>query len=240
MSDRGLILFDIDATLISTSRSGIRAMRQAAHDLFGPIVDIDHIEFAGKLDPLIIADILKLGGLDATPADIASFHARYRAHLTHFLQQPTTTATALPGVMDLLDALEAHPHIVLGLLTGNYADTGSLKLRACGIDPERFSIAIWAHESTSRPPTRDDLPRVGLQRWRDRAGQHAAASRAIVIGDTTHDIRCAKVNGCRSIAVATGPYEVDQLEGFSPDLAVEDLSDTDQILASIHSWTGPH
>jgi phosphoglycolate phosphatase-like HAD superfamily hydrolase len=81
MPNPALILFDVDATLISTSRSGIRAMRLAANDLFGPVVDIDQVEFAGKLDPLIIADILTLGGLDATTAEIASFHARYRAHL---------------------------------------------------------------------------------------------------------------------------------------------------------------
>ncbi|MFN7558801.1 MAG: HAD family hydrolase [bacterium] len=240
MPNPALILFDVDATLISTSRSGIRAMRLAANDLFGPVVDIDHVEFAGKLDPLIIADILSLGGLDATTAEIASFHARYRAHLAAILKDPSTQAIALPGVLDLLNALQTHPHITTALLTGNYPDTGTLKLHACGIDPSRFTIAVWADASTSTPPTRDDLPGVGLAKWRKHAGTHAQARHAVVIGDTPHDIRCAKVHGCRCIAVATGPYEIDQLTPYSPDLAVEDLSDTAAVLQAIQTWTGPH
>ena len=239
MPDAGLILFDVDATLISTSRAGIRAMKLAAAEMFGPGVDLDRIEFAGKLDPLIITDVLNLARVQVSPASIAAFHARYRHHLAAVLEHPATIATALPGVMDLLNELERRSHLTLALLTGNYADTGSLKLRACGIDPGRFAMAIWASDAVGTPPSRDELPRVGLARWRERAGAQVSAARAVVIGDTPHDIRCAKVNGCRAIAVATGPFEVDALASFQPDLAIEDLSDTRRVLESIDRWTSP-
>ncbi|MCU0689011.1 MAG: HAD hydrolase-like protein [Phycisphaerales bacterium] len=241
MSDaQGLILFDVDATLISTSRAGINAMRTVSAELFGPAVDIDSIEFAGKLDPLIIGDILALAGLDATLAAIASFHARYRAQLQILLRDPKIIATALPGVMDLLATLERHDCWTLGLLTGNYSDTGSLKLRACGIDPDRFPVRVWAEDARGLHGarlSRDELPAIGITRWHatnlpatDRRGP------VVVIGDTPHDIRCAKVNDCRSIAVATGPYEVDALAAYAPDAALEDLSDVPAVLALLETW----
>jgi phosphoglycolate phosphatase len=236
----GLVLFDVDATLISTSRAGISAMRTVSAELFGPAVDIDTIEFAGKLDPLIIGDILALAGLDATGAAIASFHARYRTQLQTILRDPKIIATALPGVMDLVSALERDDRWTLGLLTGNYSDTGTLKLRACGIDPDRFPVRVWAEDArgvSGARPSRDELPAIGITRWHETSTR-ATGRRGpvVVIGDTPHDIRCAKVNHCRSIAVATGPYEVDALAAYAPDAALEDLSDVPAILSLLEAW----
>ena len=53
----------------------------------------------------------------------------------------------------------------------------------------------------------------------------------MIIGDTLHDIDCAKANGCRSLAVATGVGRADELAAHEPDLLVDDLLDTSSILA---------
>jgi phosphoglycolate phosphatase len=53
----------------------------------------------------------------------------------------------------------------------------------------------------------------------------------IVIGDTPHDIDCARVAGARSIAVATGGYTLDQLRDAGADEVLLDLSDTAAVLA---------
>ena len=58
-----------------------------------------------------------------------------------------------------------------------------------------------------------------------RAGLDIPLSRIIVIGDTPLDVDCAQVHGARSIAVATGPFTVQQLETARPDLVVETLED---------------
>ena len=54
-----------------------------------------------------------------------------------------------------------------------------------------------------------------------------AIERVIVIGDTPHDIECARVAGARSIAVATGGFTVDQLREAGADEVLPDLSDTE-------------
>jgi phosphoglycolate phosphatase len=228
----GLVLFDIDATLISTSRSGIRAMRLAGRELYDPAFEVAAIEFDGNLDQRIIAAILRHVGREVTPAGIGAFRAAYARHLGAVLADRATIATALPGVMDLLERLARVQGLTLGLLTGNFPETGQMKLRACGIDPARFAVHVWADDATGQPPTRDELPAVALRRWQ------GPAERTVVIGDTPHDVRCAKVNGCRSIAVATGSYEAEALAGYEPCLTVEDLSDTDQIEGVIRRWCG--
>jgi phosphoglycolate phosphatase-like HAD superfamily hydrolase len=53
----------------------------------------------------------------------------------------------------------------------------------------------------------------------------------VIIGDTLHDIDCARANGCRSLAVATGVCTAAELAAHEPDLLVADLSDTSSILA---------
>ena len=59
---------------------------------------------------------------------------------------------------------------------------------------------------------------------------HADPQRTTVIGDTPHDVRCARSISARAIAVATGGASMSELAAESPDLLVRDLSDGDAIL----------
>jgi phosphoglycolate phosphatase len=223
-----LIFFDVDATLITTSRSGILAMESVGRYLFGSRFTTDRTEFAGRLDPLILMDLLRSNDLEVSEANLRAMREGYRRSLAERLKEPGIAA-ALPGVMSLLEALEATEGIILGLLTGNYPDTGALKLRACGIDPERFAIQVWGDQSPHVPPCRTHLPAVGMERYRERHGQ-IEGSRVVVIGDTPHDIACALANGCRSLGVATGSYSEDDLRSAGADLVVPDLSRTVDVV----------
>lgn len=224
-----LILFDVDATLITTSRAGIVAMERAGREMFGSTFTTERTEFAGRLDPLILADLLRDNAIEVTEANLASMRAGYRRYLEERLQD-RSLAKPLPGVMDLLSALEIERGIVLGLLTGNFPDTGQIKLRACGIHPERFAIHVWGDQSPQLPPCRTQLPGVGLARYREQFGPLEASS-ATIIGDTPHDIGCAKAHGCRSLGVATGPFSAAALAEAGADRVVENLADTRDVLS---------
>ena len=69
-----------------------------------------------------------------------------------------------------------------------------------------------------------------MTRARERRVPSAALQRAVVIGDTPHDIACAKAAGVRMLAVATGFYSVDELTAAGADVAVPDLTDTTRVL----------
>ena len=69
---------------------------------------------------------------------------------------------------------------------------------------------------------------------RERAIGHGlpedACARVVVIGDTPHDVACARAGGARSIGVATGGHSRDELVRAGADAALDDLSDTKAIL----------
>ncbi|MCC6427267.1 MAG: HAD hydrolase-like protein [Phycisphaerales bacterium] len=225
-----LILFDIDATLITTLRSGILALEDAGRELFSPTFTVEKTEFGGRLDPLIISDLLRHNDLPDTTDNRLKLRNGYRHHITRRLETPGI-GKPLPGVMTLLDRLADRPDITLGLLTGNFADTGQIKLRACGINPDRFHLAIWGDQSPHDPPSRDHLPPLALLAYHRRHNTHLDPHRAIIIGDTPHDVRCALASNMRCLAVATGSYSLDSLNAAGAHRAVKDLSDTTDILA---------
>jgi phosphoglycolate phosphatase len=225
-----LILFDIDGTLLRTEGAGIAAMLDAGRELYGPKLEADGIPIAGRLDPLIMADMLTRIGLDLTPARMAAFRARYASRLAQRLVPPYFGVRAMPGVAEIVSQLRTMPEVTLGLLTGNFAETAELKLRACGLDPSHFIINAWGDDSPSAPPTRDDLPGIAMQRYHAAQGRSIAGERVVIIGDTPHDVRCAKAHGCRSLGVATGKSSVPDLTAAGAEWAVEDLGETRRVL----------
>lgn len=235
-----LILFDIDATMILTSRSGLWAMERAGQELFGPRFVIGDIEFAGRLDTLIIPELFERNGVPVSADTLGSYRNLYAMLLAQRLADPAVVKTVLPGVRELLAAIDRYASdgrdVTAGLLTGNFEQTGRTKLTHCGIDPARFIIGAFADDASHPHGSRDHLPPVAMERYRRHTGRGIDPSRVVIIGDSPADVRCAKVNGCRALAVATGIHTVDDLSNnspHSPDLAVATLADTESICAWI-------
>jgi phosphoglycolate phosphatase-like HAD superfamily hydrolase len=229
-----LLLFDLDGTLLSTRGAGLRAMCRAGAELFGPHFDMDGIAPAGGLDPLLFAAAAEQCGIEPSFANHEAFRQAYERTLAAELPAQPRNGNGgnrpadsegqgpriLPGVADLLETLQGRPELTLGLLTGNYARTGPIKLRAVGIDPTIFRITAFGDEAAER----SELVPIALDRCHALHGSRPAVDRVIVIGDTPRDVAAARAHGCRSLAVATGPFSVDQLLEAGADAAVPDLS----------------
>src|SRR5207245_844406 len=121
-----LVLFDIDGTLLWTDGAGRRAIQRALLDEAGTAGPIERYRFDGKTDPQIVRELLSLAGHAAAGEDtrVAAVCRRYVAHLRAELAKPTQTTKLMPGVAELLAALqplEAAGRALVGLLTGNLA-----------------------------------------------------------------------------------------------------------------------
>jgi phosphoglycolate phosphatase len=220
-----LILFDIDGTILLTRGAGIEAMGDAGRELFGEHFTTEGVEFSGRLDTLIWQDLARRNRVSNHEVHHDTFRAAYGRHLTRRLKDGGT-ARLLPGVQELVTQLARIDHVTLGLLTGNYPETGCLKIEAAGLDPDLFAIAAWGCEGSCRR----DLPLVAMRRHEDATGRAAAGEQVVIIGDTPHDIDCAKHHGCRALGVATGLFSVQSLREAGADLAVERLLPTDEIV----------
>jgi phosphoglycolate phosphatase-like HAD superfamily hydrolase len=209
-----------------TGGAGQRALNRAFHDLFGVPRAFATVPMHGRTDPLIIADACRLHGVDLT----ADLQERYFTYLVEELPRDHPGKRRLPGVVELLDVLEADGSVVLGLLTGNLARSARMKL-------EHFDL--WRYFLTGAfgddAPSRNELVPVAADRMEALGYPRPAPSRTIVVGDTTYDVACARAAGVRSLAVATGPVGVDELRAAGADAVVEDLSRTADVLRVIET-----
>lgn len=230
-----LILFDIDGTLITSrskvsdggSRDGVGAasMIEAGCNLYGPGFTLNGIEIAGRLDCLIWRDVAQRHGVRDVESEQYRFRAEYSRVLRNRLDQGAKVFL-LPGVRELVQAFDQSEGLTLGLLTGNYPETGRMKLLAAGLELHPFTVGAWGCDGGSRR----DLPPVAMREFTAQTGRQLPGRDVVIIGDTPHDIDCAKAHGCRSIGVATGSFSIDQLRECGADLAVEDLSNTSLLM----------
>jgi phosphoglycolate phosphatase-like HAD superfamily hydrolase len=211
-----LVLFDIDGTLLTAAGAGRRAIHGALRDVFGGIGPADYW-FDGKTDPQIVRDLMRHEGHSDPVID---------DRLGVELQDPSHVPIVHPGVPDLLDALESHPDVILGLLTGNIESGATQKLRAVGLDPARFVVGAFGSDHESRL----ELPSIAATRAQERLGVDPPL---VVIGDTPADVACGAGAKRRAIAVATGRYTLQELVACGPAAAFEDLSDTGAVMAAI-------
>src|SRR4051812_16472238 len=118
-----LILFDIDGTLVLTGRAGWRAMNRACADLVGHEKAMDGVEFAGRTDWSILADVMRNNAVPFDRPLLDRLCRRYTAHLAEEIQLPGTgVKDVMPGIRPLLDALQRRDDVAMGLLTGNFME----------------------------------------------------------------------------------------------------------------------
>jgi phosphoglycolate phosphatase-like HAD superfamily hydrolase len=229
-----LVLFDIDGTLVWTDGAGRRAIHHALTEVFGSTGPPDY-RFDGKTDPQIVRDLMRfVGHADGHIDDrMQQVFGLYVERLREELLAPGYRPRVMPGVLALLDALESHPDVVLGLLTGNLADGARAKLESVGIDPGRFRVGAYGSDHEERP----SLPEVARRRLRDELGIEIRGSDCVIIGDTPADVTCGRAVGARAIGVATGRYSTEELRRHGPAAVFADLSDTAAVVAAI-LWGG--
>lgn len=219
-----LILFDIDGTLILTGNAGLVAFQEALQTAFGAEDDLSRVDFSGATDSGIIAQLFAFHSIAHTPENLERFRAGYFPSLASWL--PRREGRVLPGVVELLGHLQAHPAVQLGLLTGNYAEGAKLKLLHYGLW-DYFAFGAYADDHSDR----NELGPFALQRAHDHAGRAFETHNVWIVGDTPRDIACARAFGAKVLAVGTGRHKTDELLALQPDAVLPDLGDVRTALA---------
>jgi phosphoglycolate phosphatase-like HAD superfamily hydrolase len=234
MNDRRkrVLLFDIDGTLLDPMGEGSGLMGKALLEVFGVTGPIESYDMAGKTDWSIITDLMRLAGLAEDQIEagreraFAAYARQMEAAVPHLRMQ------LLPGVPDLLARLAENEHFVLGLVTGNVREAVPHKLRAAGSDPVLFRFGAYGSEHFDR----NQLPALALDRLRAFNGYEVSPGDVLVIGDTPHDIACARHAGVKVLCVATGTYDRAALAAFSPDFLQDDLSDIAAVMDILQNY----
>jgi len=221
--EKKLLLFDIDGTLLTSGGAGERALRRGFRERFGIDDDLAKVEIAGRTDSGIARRMLAAHDLPETPENLAAFFDGY----LHFLNEelPASPGRLLPGIVALLEALKPRTDIVLALLTGNLERGAELKLTHFGVW-HYFEFGAYADDHYDR----DQLGHFARTRAEERHGIDFPPERIFVLGDTPHDVSCARAIGAKAVAIATGKFTQAELGAYAPDFLFDDLSDVPAVL----------
>ncbi len=222
-----LILFDIDGTLVRGGPAKV-AFHTAMLETFGTAGSIESHDFSGKTDPQIVRELLTDAGMEDAVVDagLPELWDRYIGGLEgRIVDNPMRL---LPGVVDLLEALEAEPDVALGLVTGNIIRGARVKLGSVGL-ADRFEVGGYGSDHEIR----EHLPAIALDRAFEVWGVRFPAESAVIVGDTPRDVECGKHEGTRTVAVATGRIPRSRLETTGADAVLDDFSDLAAVMDAL-------
>ena len=225
---RRLILWDIDGTLIRSGKVGRRAV-EAGAAVAASLVDVPHVEMSGKTDPQILreiflaADIAEDRIVDLMPAATKEAE-RALAEAEGVLRRD---GWVLPGVVDVLKALDAIEGVRQTLLTGNVTANAALKVAAFDL-LDYFDVEVGAYGTDNAD--RLALVPIALERVERLRGERYEVDEVWVIGDTPNDLACAQAAGVHCLLVGTGGIGEDAVRTLDADRVLSDLTDTDTVV----------
>ncbi len=212
-----LVLFDIDGTLIDPGGVGRRSVTKAFYEVFSIEDAFSGIKMAGKTDIQIIKEALSVHGLSSGDGAVLNILSHYVNILKKEIN--LNNMSVKPGVVELLNFLEATKGFHLGLLTGNIEKGGRTKLSAFDLN-RYFPFGAFGDDNEDR----DELLPIAIEKFRNTANIDIGFRDCVVIGDTPLDVQCARPFGAISVAVSTGPYTYDALLETGADYVLKDLS----------------
>jgi len=202
-----LLVFDLDGTLVDSSRDLASATNAALEEVAPghPPIPLEVVRsFVGEGARLLIERSLRHASIDRSPDDVLPvFLECYSARLLE-------TTALYPGVAEALDRLSGQ---ALAVLTNKPGPFSRRILEGLGVAP-RFA-RIWGAGDV---PARKPDP-AGLKRLVDEL--KATPGTTWMIGDSAIDMRTARAAGVRAAGVTWG-LDPEGVRREGPDRLVDD------------------
>jgi phosphoglycolate phosphatase len=205
-----LLVFDLDGTLVDSSRDIATAVNAALARVAPgtPAIPLDAIlSFVGEGARLLIERSLGHAGLDLPADDVLAVYLEcYREHLLD-------TTTLYPGIAEALDALAG---TTLAVLTNKPGDMSRAVLDGLGVNG-KFARVWGAGDVPSRKPDPG-----GLLRLMGDLGVRPGGT--WMVGDSATDVGAARAAGIRVAGVTWG-FHPGALRAAGADRLIDDPRD---------------
>lgn len=218
---RGVILFDIDGTLVDSTYhhavAWFRSFRQ--HDVTVPVFKVHRA--IGMGGDRLVAHVAGDDVEDKLGDDIRDGWEKEYAELVD-------EVPALPGAADLVNEL-ADAGYEIGFASSGKSHFSEKAVEVLGVG-DRIDAMTSSDDADESKPAADILTAT-LERLK--------SNRAVLIGDTPYDVQSAEHIGLRCVAVLTGGFSQAELEEAGADHVVVDLTelrgfDWEPLLAEAH------
>jgi phosphoglycolate phosphatase len=223
-----LIIFDLDQTLVEVISFHDDAARRLFKKYFGVEARFTEVEYAGRSMPENFIQMGKQYGIlpetvNAKMPELLSDYDRiFRNNIP-----PNARRYILPGVVPLLAELVKTDNIIV-LYTGDSRPVAESILKSTGLAAS-FRKTFHATEV----PTRADMVKQAIIWANNETRRQFLNKDVVIIGDSMRDIECGHKFNARSIAVATGAYDIKQLTAQNPDFIFKDLSEYQTVMQAI-------
>ncbi len=210
-----LLVFDWDGTLMDSAGAISAALRAACADLQLPVPSVGEARYVIGLG---LTDSLRYLLPDFPATGYPALLERYRVH---FLQQDRETAL-FPGAPEMLRALQAQG-FTLAVATGKSRRGLDRALEATGLGPV-FHATRCGDEGFTKP-------HPGMLLWLlDHL--NVERERALMIGDTSHDMQMATAAAVARLGVAYGAHPRENLLKHGPVACLNTFAELSQWLTT--------
>lgn len=232
-----VLLWDIDGTLMQSTRAGAykEYFAPALQKVYGSAGRLDGMLVSGMTDTQIAFEALRGEGftVERIFAERERLLTVFREEMSRVISLHDNPYKIFPGVTEILEETDKNPRYLNALLTGNLSVAAEIKLKHIGMW-KYFEKAPNIFGEISHD--RRELARDALSKINGFLGFELKPEQFIVIGDTPNDIACARAIGAKIVSVATGRnHPPAELLEFKPDVLLNDLRDTKQILEIFES-----
>ena len=205
-----LVVFDLDGTLIDSSRDLATAVNRALQRVAPgapPLSDDVVRSFIGSGAGVLIArSLARTGAASSAEQVLPVFLEEYSACLLE-------ETRLYPGTVEALDELRGH---TLAVLTNKPGDMSRTILAGLGV-ADRFFRIYGAGDVSARKPDP-----AGLSRLAEEAGVTPADT--VMVGDSAIDVRTGRAAGAWTAGVTYG-FDAESFRDHPPDLLVSRLTE---------------
>lgn len=221
-----LALFDVDSTLVKSSKGHKAAFSEAFRKVYGVDTNIKVVNYHGMTDQQIIVEVLKKSGL--AEKEIKTKLKRCMDVIVEYFEKNIEhdNIAATEGARELLEELD-RLDVLMGLVTGNLEPIAMGKMKKAGLD-SYLKVGGFGSDHIKR----SELVRIAIKKAEEKFG-FDFKDNVFLFGDTPNDVRAGKLAGVKTIAIATGIYPKDQLEKEQADFVLENLKDKNKIIKII-------
>ncbi len=205
MQTIGLLIFDLDGTLVNTLGDIAASVNHVLSRLGRERLPAERVRaFVG--DGVRTLLVRALGGDESRLSEaLALYREHHRAHLV-------VHSSLYPGVLEILEHFKDLPLAVISNKATEFIAPLLDGLRIGGY----FANIIGADQGIPLKPAPDALLRIMSQ-------TRVAATRTVMVGDGTTDIRAGRAAGVITCAAAWGFRSDDELRREGPDHVIHEV-----------------
>ncbi len=224
-SESKLFIIDIDGTLLKTTNLALSAIEKTALQLWNIDQAMTAIDPSGLTDRMIFQTLVDKHTIQHD--DLVSLFDMYCSLYIQNLGeaiQSSTESLLCDGVIDFLENATQDSNMYLSLGTGNIEQAAFIKLQKYDI-AKYFPVGGFGYF---------DLRREYIIQHAFRKAQlhykiPFTKINAWVIGDTPKDISAGKGFGLKTMGIATGNYNFNELANCKPNAVLPDLKNWDDF-----------